>query len=137
APATRAGRPARAAGRWNASSTPMRSDVAPALSRREPTESRLYVYLTIVLYTIVMSTISMDTLKGLVKRDRSPSAFVVYFYLWSRRGGSISHQEIEIEDRKSTRLNSSHVKISYAVFCLKKKKKHIHDPSAPQIAIQH
>src|SRR5699024_11450957 len=28
----------------------------------------------------------------------------------------------EIEDRKSTRLNSSHVSISYAVFCLKKKK---------------
>src|SRR5207302_10362911 len=28
-------------------------------------------------------------------------------------------------DRKSTRLNSSHVKISYAVFCLKKKKKQI------------
>src|SRR5690606_39864601 len=27
------------------------------------------------------------------------------------------------EDRKSTRLNSSHVKISYAVFCLKKKRK--------------
>src|SRR5690606_29107860 len=29
----------------------------------------------------------------------------------------------QISDRKSTRLNSSHVKISYAVFCLKKKKK--------------
>src|SRR5690554_7340738 len=28
-------------------------------------------------------------------------------------------------DRKSTRLNSSHVRISYAVFCLKKKKKYI------------
>src|SRR5690606_40781248 len=28
------------------------------------------------------------------------------------------------QDRKSTRLNSSHVKISYAVFCLKKKKKY-------------
>src|SRR3989442_2655933 len=27
-------------------------------------------------------------------------------------------------DRKSTRLNSSHVRISYAVFCLKKKKQH-------------
>src|SRR5690349_23848869 len=27
------------------------------------------------------------------------------------------------QDRKSTRLNSSHVEISYAVFCLKKKKK--------------
>src|SRR5436309_7666549 len=37
------------------------------------------------------------------------------------------------KDRKSTRLNSSHVKISYAVFCLKKKKKqitkHIHKTS--------
>src|SRR5947209_7832446 len=30
------------------------------------------------------------------------------------------------EDRKSTRLNSSHANISYAVFCLKKKKKKIH-----------
>src|SRR5207302_3636423 len=30
------------------------------------------------------------------------------------------------QDRKSTRLNSSHVKISYAVFCLKKKKKRSH-----------
>src|SRR3712207_8842131 len=29
----------------------------------------------------------------------------------------------ELEDRKSTRLNSSHANISYAVFCLKKKKK--------------
>src|SRR3712207_7048925 len=29
-------------------------------------------------------------------------------------------------DRKSTRLNSSHANISYAVFCLKKKKKQIH-----------
>src|SRR3712207_8071139 len=28
---------------------------------------------------------------------------------------------IELEDRKSTRLNSSHANISYAVFCLKKK----------------
>src|SRR5258707_10186483 len=31
----------------------------------------------------------------------------------------------EIVDRKSTRLNSSHANISYAVFCLKKKKKTI------------
>src|SRR5688572_32180374 len=30
---------------------------------------------------------------------------------------------IHLEDRKSTRLNSSHSQISYAVFCLKKKKK--------------
>src|SRR5207253_10210478 len=31
--------------------------------------------------------------------------------------------ELRVPDRKSTRLNSSHVAISYAVFCLKKKKK--------------
>src|SRR2546430_4163162 len=33
-------------------------------------------------------------------------------------------------DRKSTRLNSSHSQISYAVFCLKKKKKHT-EPAEP------
>src|SRR5437870_12029884 len=32
-------------------------------------------------------------------------------------------QAVFAQDRKSTRLNSSHVAISYAVFCLKKKKK--------------
>src|SRR5699024_11443743 len=35
-------------------------------------------------------------------------------------GGEDVHHEAD-EDRKSTRLNSSHVSISYAVFCLKKK----------------
>src|SRR5688572_32401450 len=33
------------------------------------------------------------------------------------------HQRKSAQDRKSTRLNSSHSQISYAVFCLKKKKK--------------
>src|SRR5688572_31592367 len=33
----------------------------------------------------------------------------------------VSHGEVEQGDRKSTRLNSSHSQISYAVFCLKKK----------------
>src|SRR5438874_8917576 len=36
--------------------------------------------------------------------------------------GESSEVDIQEEDRKSTRLNSSHVEISYAVFCLKKKK---------------
>src|SRR5690606_19489819 len=36
-----------------------------------------------------------------------------------RQGGAVG--EVDRGDRKSTRLNSSHVKISYAVFCLKKK----------------
>src|SRR5690625_5567230 len=37
------------------------------------------------------------------------------------RVGTIRIEKKEKEDRKSTRLNSSHVAISYAVFCLKKK----------------
>src|SRR5437870_8390676 len=36
-------------------------------------------------------------------------------------------------DRKSTRLNSSHVAISYAVFCLKKKSKKVIPESTPQL----
>src|SRR3712207_6935680 len=32
-------------------------------------------------------------------------------------------EQLVLQDRKSTRLNSSHANISYAVFCLKKKKK--------------
>src|SRR5438067_7817961 len=36
--------------------------------------------------------------------------------------GNFSQGGVHHEDRKSTRLNSSHVSISYAVFCLKKKK---------------
>src|SRR5690349_23139400 len=49
----------------------------------------------------------------------------------NRRPGSRRIQlGIEAEpDRKSTRLNSSHVEISYAVFCLKKKKKLQNEPS--------
>src|SRR5690349_24180912 len=34
-----------------------------------------------------------------------------------------AEQQFSTADRKSTRLNSSHVEISYAVFCLKKKRK--------------
>src|SRR5690606_41621665 len=44
-----------------------------------------------------------------------------------RDGVKVKEKEQEIQvldiDRKSTRLNSSHVKSSYAVFCLKKKKR--------------
>src|SRR3712207_7930215 len=41
----------------------------------------------------------------------------------SRRGLSVRHRRRGVgRDRKSTRLNSSHANISYAVFCLKKKK---------------
>src|SRR3712207_7504813 len=36
--------------------------------------------------------------------------------------GRLVYRGYDIQDRKSTRLNSSHANISYAVFCLKKKK---------------
>src|SRR3712207_7571536 len=43
-----------------------------------------------------------------------------------------THREVRRRDRKSTRLNSSHANISYAVFCLKKKK-HIHTRATNQM----
>src|SRR5690606_2882077 len=42
-----------------------------------------------------------------------------------RRAEQAWRRELARQDRKSTRLNSSHVKISYAVFCLKKKKESV------------
>src|SRR5690349_22037852 len=47
-----------------------------------------------------------------------------------------SHRPVHQLDRKSTRLNSSHVEISYAVFCLKKKKQTNDDKKQPHIARQ-
>src|SRR5207302_3772421 len=43
-------------------------------------------------------------------------------YPFRGKGRVVSRTAGDPADRKSTRLNSSHVKISYAVFCLKKKK---------------
>src|SRR5256885_7012771 len=44
-------------------------------------------------------------------------------------------RERYVRDRKSTRLNSSHLVISYAVFCLKKKKRKIDPARRPLYAI--
>src|SRR2546430_11239793 len=45
-------------------------------------------------------------------------------------------QRLVVLDRKSTRLNSSHSQISYAVFCLKKKKKKVYQDNARLPTIQ-
>src|SRR5437588_9411969 len=45
----------------------------------------------------------------------------VFHYLYFLRAVQHRHPDRRTEDRKSTRLNSSHTVISYAVFCLKKK----------------
>src|SRR5438045_6012146 len=64
------------------------------------------------------------------------------YYIASRSAGQTDDQlthegslrlsaSSAFQDRKSTRLNSSHLGISYAVFCLKKKKHHTGLPRAP------
>src|SRR5689334_24365797 len=53
-----------------------------------------------------------------------------YFQKNKKKGGrarrAYGHRAGHARDRKSTRLNSSHSSISYAVFCLKKKKNNAH-----------
>src|SRR5260221_7256257 len=63
---------------------------------------------TLFPYTTLFRSIHARGLKALVERDE-PAA--------------LPAGQTEYIDRKSTRLNSSHTVISYAVFCLKKKKK--------------
>src|SRR3989442_15513406 len=64
---------------------------------------------TLFPYTTLFRSLPRDPRRALLAaHDRHARA----------RAGPGAHQ-----DRKSTRLNSSHVRISYAVFCLKKKKK--------------
>src|SRR5690606_25606472 len=46
---------------------------------------------------------------------------------FAERSAAMARLGPGMADRKSTRLNSSHVKISYAVFCLKKKKKQLNN----------
>src|SRR3712207_9245788 len=52
---------------------------------------------------------------GAVEAGRDPATVEIAAIVTTR----VTH---DVEDRKSTRLNSSHANISYAVFCLKKKK---------------
>src|SRR5690348_17770125 len=61
-----------------------------------------------------------------VDRDQRVRADAVVPRMGVRLGAALVRRA---EDRKSTRLNSSHPSISYAVFCLKKKK-HIHTSTA-------
>src|SRR5690348_17405176 len=58
-----------------------------------------------------------------ITRIRPANQFKLGLSLWQR--GMLCNPEatVSLIDRKSTRLNSSHPSISYAVFCLKKKKR--------------
>src|SRR5690625_6542285 len=61
--------------------------------------------------------------KGSAQRDAIKALAAVTPKIVEHRGAAGTLAQAMPGDRKSTRLNSSHVAISYAVFCLKKKKK--------------
>src|SRR5438309_9051393 len=69
-------------------------------------------------------TLSLHDALPISERDRShgPPARLRLVQHPHRRSRADSDRAFQREDRKSTRLNSSHSSISYAVFCLKKKK---------------
>src|SRR5438045_4898274 len=80
----------------------------------------LFFFFFIDTATTEIYTLSLhDALPISIQRPRSMSTCC------SRRNRSASALRVNVShrDRKSTRLNSSHLGISYAVFCLKKKKK--------------
>src|SRR5258707_7999794 len=79
---------------------------------RRPPRSTLFPYTT--LFRSQVPEIPLD--RGEHRVEVGEIAYV-------RANGETSGSKRLLRDRKSTRLNSSHANISYAVFCLKKKKK--------------
>src|SRR2546428_2841969 len=63
--------------------------------------------------------IKPDSKVHMVRLEEGPAIFLI-----CPTCGRLQRPRLVKEDRKSTRLNSSHDQISYAVFCLKKKKKY-------------
>src|SRR5690606_5070682 len=75
-----------------------------------------------VLGLFIAGGVFHQTLTGAIATSAVASV-VLGLALQETLGNFFAGIALQVEDRKSTRLNSSHVKISYAVFCLKKKKK--------------
>src|SRR5258707_9963029 len=82
---------------------------------RRPPRSTLFPYTTLFRSDPGQATC------GQFRREQIPPQGRIV----PNRAGPVAHQAVRpfCQDRKSTRLNSSHANISYAVFCLKKKKK--------------
>src|SRR5690349_22759249 len=78
---------------------------------RRPPRSTLFPYTTLFRSVFGVSDTTWD--ESLITYNTRPTAGAQLTSLNVAAGAG---------DRKSTRLNSSHVEISYAVFCLKKKK---------------
>src|SRR2546426_7276990 len=85
---------------------------------RRPPRSTLFPYTT-----LFRSDLWWTVGKELEQAGRLETAGEVFFLSLSEIHAALAGEDMR-KDRKSTRLNSSHLVISYAVFCLKKKKKH-------------
>src|SRR3712207_7711946 len=97
---------------------------------RRPPRSTLFPYTTLFRSLRIVAK-DARLLAGFLRRGMHPGGghFVILSRLIGREAAAamaLFGEEINgdkaVEDRKSTRLNSSHANISYAVFCLKKKK---------------
>src|SRR3712207_7661906 len=82
---------------------------------RRPPRSTLFPYTTLFRSSETMG----PALGGLLNATFGNAAELIIAILALRHG---KVDIVKASDRKSTRLNSSHANISYAVFCLKKKK---------------
>src|SRR5690349_24112004 len=90
---------------------------------RRPTSSTLFPYTT--LFRSLGDTVNRlvpTQLPGLINIAHIACGWHGGVALKNDRTVPSAGDVGDVEDRKSTRLNSSHVEISYAVFCLKKKK---------------
>src|SRR3712207_8383589 len=90
---------------------------------RRPPRSTLFPYTTLFrsdAESIYATNDEVDSeLNSIAKREREPGAALRQKF---DKDGTMGRIASRIRtDRKSTRLNSSHANISYAVFCLKKK----------------
>src|SRR5260221_3002107 len=90
---------------------------------RRPPRSTLFPYTTLFRSQLRPAQRRLNSI--LLGIDPDPHPRTEYGIKRKIAEANLAIQEIPRGDRKSTRLNSSHTVISYAVFCLKKKK-HAH-----------
>src|SRR3989475_9308066 len=100
---------------------------------RRPPRSTLFPYTTLFRSAEFRRTrerlLALRVPAEELDKPRTERLITSRFDLKSPLAGTV----VERKDRKSTRLNSSHSQISYAVFCLKKKKKTIQQQSTKSI----